>query len=317
MQNNTKTNYFLPILEYLARFISIGLFLYIFIAHFSQFITHDNVYFDKLIFEAQYLRFLTITALLTGTAGIIVAYIQGKKTHNTFSSITLREKIVFLIIAFFFSTFLMAEASWLFKLLIPVETLVLAYILPRLIGFYSDTKIRPGLYKTTITKMNFRTKLLLSVIFLIIAASAHMVSNIFISYINGKTSSEDTLKQTLYIKSIAPKNTTQAEKVSVEGYNFGWKTNDNYKVMNTYGEIPTSEWTNEKIVFEIPLSIKNGVSDIWVQKPIENDNKNITISNKVKLNVISRFTFYPEAEDPLWKRGFKKISRILFFNFKF
>lgn len=126
------------------------------------------------------------------------------------------------------------------------------------------------------------------------------------------------LREGFYVKSIAPSTTTHAQVITINGYNFGWRIDDDkrYRVMSKDGELSqVSEWTETKITLTVPLHLQPGKKELWVVKPhLDEHGKSIKSlnSNKRVLTVLSRFDFYPEAGDTKLERGLKKASRLVF-----
>ncbi|MBI1863528.1 hypothetical protein HYS00_05425 [Candidatus Microgenomates bacterium] len=94
----------------------------------------------------------------------------------------------------------------------------------------------------------------------------------------------------------------------------GWNRDGRSQVMSNAGKIPTGVWNNTEVEFEMPLSVKEGKWQFWVRKS-ENDSdaqSKLLVSNKVIIEVASRFTYYPTATDSSLERQIKKIKRFLF-----
>lgn len=318
MHTHPRIEKVLNIFEQLSRYISITLFFYIFISQITKYTSLETVHFDDRMSTQPYLKFMILTALSTGIAGMILAHFQGKKSLLTFTSFHIREKIVLIMSALFFSIFLMGDnPSLLYKFLIVCETFLLTLILPRLIGFYTATKIKHLIVERSMPQLSFRTVLTICIALTVVSFSAFVLLNIVSTYLSGQVIRNQQTKSQLYIKAVSPSKTAHAETINILGYNFGWRTNDKYKLMNDLGEIPVSEWTNEKITFVVPLHLKEGLNNLWIQKPDEKDPKKIILSNKIQMTIVSRFSLYPLEDDPLWKRALKKANRILFFKVKF
>ncbi|VVA44496.1 membrane hypothetical protein [Candidatus Roizmanbacteria bacterium] len=175
-------------------------------------------------------------------------------------------------------------------------------------------------FSRLVSSMAYPLIIFFSIIILIIG-----LSGLIILGVNQYLDFQNQLRRSFTITKILPKNTTQAENVSLKGYNFGWKLGDKDKLMSNDGQINDIKlWTNDEIRFAVPLHLKDGKNIIWLEKS-ESDSSNSAIlkSNKVTLNIISRWEFYPSQINyenlfyPLQKENLiKRIKRFLFFKLK-
>ncbi len=175
-------------------------------------------------------------------------------------------------------------------------------------------------FSRLVSSMAYPLIIFFSIIILIIG-----LSGLIILGVNQYLDFQNQLRRSFTITKILPKNITQAENVSLKGYNFGWKLGDKDKLMSKDGEINDIKlWTNDEIKFNVPLHLKDGKNIIWLEKS-ESDSSNSAIlkSNKVTLNIISRWEFYPSQINyenlfyPLQKENLiKRIKRFLFFKLK-
>ncbi|QQG44100.1 MAG: hypothetical protein HYW86_04540 [Candidatus Roizmanbacteria bacterium] len=85
------------------------------------------------------------------------------------------------------------------------------------------------------------------------------------------------------VQKFEPRIVYYATKVIIKGKNFGWK-NEGEELISNFGKVYTDFWSNEKIIFTIPLHWKTGeVSlrlekpNIWQGKPIISKSKIITL----------------------------------------
>ena len=162
--------------------------------------------------------------------------------------------------------------------------------------------------------------ILLSIIILTIG-----LAGLIIFKINQYFEYQNQLKRKFIITKIIPKNTTYAQEVILQGYNFGWRLNNLSLLMTKDGAINDIKlWTDNEIRFIVPLHLKEGKGFIWLEKP-ENDSSHSAIlkSNQVFLNIISRFEFYPSQINyddsfyPIQRENLlKRIKRFLFFKLK-
>lgn len=121
---------------------------------------------------------------------------------------------------------------------------------------------------------------------------------------------ENKVRSLLYITNVDPSVTTVAERFTLEGYNFGWGTNNKYALMSPFGKVTTSLWTDNKIEVVIPLHWKEGRIALTIMKPFEDSRNRIIKSNTVYLTVRSRFDYYPEDKDPIWIKFIKRLKKL-------
>ena len=138
--------------------------------------------------------------------------------------------------------------------------------------------------------------------------------------LNRYTDYQRKLRENLTIMSVVPATTTLAQKVRLEGYNFGWKVNKGDKLMSNYGKVVVDEWKGEELIFIVPLHWKEGIVRLWIERNKDDLPEGELIkSNVVRLKILSRWDFFPAEEelrnkDPIsyLKRAIKKIRRALF-----
>lgn len=138
--------------------------------------------------------------------------------------------------------------------------------------------------------------------------------------IKGYLNYQKSLRDNLTIMKIAPTKTTLAEKIIINGYNFGWKLINQDRLVSTYGPVIVELWTDKQITFVVPLHWKEGFIELWVEK-MKDTSKDARLlkSNKVKLQIMSRWYYYPKESDfrsnpfyTYWNRIVKKIRRELY-----
>lgn len=127
---------------------------------------------------------------------------------------------------------------------------------------------------------------------------------------------EQARKRKILIISVSPKKAIQASPVLLKGYNLGIKSDDTYKVMSNTGPIQDiQEWHNDKVIFSVPLSFAPGNYSIWVERQKDESFKDegMIKSNKVTIEVYSRFFIYPE-NNSVEEKIIKKVKRFIFYN---
>lgn len=297
------------------------MFIYLLIAQIINLITPLDHILDPELEDINYLRFLFSTAFITGGIGSLIALVKRHINYVPFLKQNTREKMNYIVIAFFLSNFyLIALPQEFIRILtIATMTIIIAFILPTFITFYAsiDTKKlwimtqMDGPNKSSFSdiKTHLYSIVLHSISVAVILVALFTVTQIIRIYATGKIATENQLRTTLYIHSITPIKTTHAEKVTMKGYNFGWRGNDRSRLMSSDGQIPTHLWTNTDIEFEIPLHLREGTREIWVERPIDETEKSspVITSNHKPIIIVSRFIFYPALNDSL---GTKIIKRV-------
>lgn len=328
-------------IKYILQFLSITIFSYVLLAHLSQLIKPTEAYIDLKVFNISYLRFIIFLGFITGLTGWTISLFLTEITAISPISQKLEEKIIYALTAFFLAVFYNGLFGFLKILQYPLFILLAIlfyFIIPQLIEFYSGFNYNElkSLFSQTF-KLNrglpsskkhiaFKTIPYLGiVIFILLSLLIAIFSFIFVSkivgnYMLGKVYKENQLSKQFYISKITPHKVVHAQKVKLEGYNFGWKSSgDNrFNIMTNDRPIRLIEkWTNEQLEFIVSLDIPLGKKQLWIEKPADNaNNKNILKSNIVTLDVIDRFIFYPAVGDSLITKVIKRIKKVLFFDIK-
>ncbi len=173
-------------------------------------------------------------------------------------------------------------------------------------------------------------RLIISIIFSLIIFLSIIILTIGLSgwitfKINQYFDYKNKQRKSFIITKIVPKNTIKSEEVVLKGYHFGWNLNRQYKLISKEGQINDIKlWTDNEIKFTVPLHLKEGKNLIWLEKPeSESSDSTILKSNKVSLNIISVWEFYPTQINfenllyPIQGENFlKRIKKFIFFNLK-
>ncbi len=304
----------LRIIRKSAYFLSILIFGYILISQVVSFFSINIVNFDYNLGNIDYLKILLITAFLSAGAGMILDSAQGKIIHDNFFTQSFKDKVIITISAIFLSYFFVSSGDFrsiknvaLFGLIF----IFLLYFLPKLIYFI----VTPQEAKYDSKSIHFN-KISAVISVLLFFGIFIFIITIVLTYLSSITKNNPAYKNQLYILSVDPRTATLTQKVTITGYNFGWKSNETYKLMSKEGEIPQTDWTNEKIEFTIPLFMKSGSEEIWITRPQSGQTRKIEESNRVPIRIVDRFTFYPVENEPKWKRAIKRIHRLIFFDIK-
>lgn len=309
------------IIRRVTYFLTIILFGYILISQIFAFLSINIINFDHNLGNREYLKILLIMGFLSAGSGMILDKKIGEKAQNNFFSEDFKTKIVYLISASFLSYFFVGSGDFrilknfaLFGLIF----IFLLYFLPNLVYFFVNQNLNQNYthHDKKIIK-NIKTSKTIAVISTFIVIGVFIfITNVIVNNLSGKANDDPTHKNQLYIQSIDPKTTTLTQKVTITGYNFGWKTNATYKLMTNDGEISQTNWTNEKIEFTVPLSVKTGKNELWIVRPHSEPSNMIEESNHMQMRVVDRFAFFPVENEPKWKRVIKRIYRYFFFDIK-
>lgn len=304
---------------------SLGILLYILIGQIFFIFAPNDQFLDHRLHDSLYIAYLYLLSLLCGFAGTFLSIYSGILTWTPLSSIIKRERLIYVLIGFLLSnlflhwldTGIMGSISLLICLWILTNTL------PTLVNFYSINisrvfQAKPELDYSNINK-SYEVKNLnyFAVIFASLSLAvytSYIIIGIFGSYTSGSVQDEYKHMTSLHITSAMPHTTTQAEKIELEGYNFGWRTDDDrFKVMSNNGEMLVQIWNDTHIEFEFPLSVSEGTKTLWIERPIDSSDKKSPIikSNQISIIIVSRFEFYPAHGDPKHVRGFKRVKRFL------
>lgn len=312
-------------LIFVAYILSASIFSYLIIAQFIELLAPKDVILDIRLTENSYIKFLLSTAFITAGMGILLSVSVQLITFVRVLAVPLREKFAYILISFFLATFYLSSYSSSLLKIFFQTALISMFLLftPTLISFYS--MIHPfGLLRnvladpeahskkswlgilTNICQMAIASIVLISVLMVIV--------NIIRPYALNRITKENIHRSTLYIRTVRPVKTIHASGVILEGYNFGWRPDDRWKLLSSDGEITPDLWTDTKIEFTVPLNMKTGERNLWIQKPLKDDHPDgpVTQSNKKTITVLSRFVILPAAGDSLQTRALKRVKKIIF-----
>lgn len=306
--------------NYLTQLFTLFIFGYIIITHVLRLISLDT-YVDPRVFDLNYLRILVSLAFSTSMTSLLISIRFESTKFISFLNLSPKDKFVYLFISFLLGYFLAIndvppDLLQMFSFVVIMSFYIL--LLPSLIRSYAQFNFLhyKQFFPSTDKLANFDSKnnfLFMTIALFIFAVNNILFVNTAINYLNGTAARESLLRKTLYLKRVTPGTTTIAEHASLYGYNLGWKTDPRSKLISSDGEIPSSIWTNEQIYFEIPLHVKEGVREIWVLKPKNEDDPNSAIikSNKISIKIESRFKYNPYINDSFIERQIKKVRKLL------
>ncbi len=309
----------LGVFSSISYVLSLGLMIYVVLFQFSSFLSVDLLHFDPRMNDADYLRLLISGGFIGAGAGMLFEYLMGNKIRGSFMEENPGGKGIIIITSLFLSYFYTGSAQLLSIKNITIFAVCLIffiYYLPKVIWYLSDFDFTFKNIRMMNTGIAVRNKIILTFFSILgVMLLSAIAINIFAYYLKNKSDGIPAKGSALFIQSVEPKSATLTQKVTISGFNFGWKNNDTYKVMSKEEELRQTEWTNEKIDISIPLSMKSGDNELWIVRP-KSENGLLEESNHVKIRIIDRFVFYPVENEPKWQRGIKRIKRFLFFNVK-
>lgn len=209
------------------------------------------------------------------------------------------------------------------------KTVRAIFLYPKLKPAVSDEQNKPGAdniyereYFRLLKILKIIIKFLFGIFIIVLLLFAFFFTvGIINRYMEGEISQDNFKKTRFTIMRVIPDKPLHAQKVKIEGFNFGWRSDPQkrYRIMTTDGPIRLIEvWTNEMIEITIPLEFPTGKTKLWLERPGEGSQKNQTVkSNQVSLKIFSRFSLYPSENDSLIIRAFKKIKRYIYFKFPY
>ncbi|KKQ38828.1 MAG: hypothetical protein US54_C0002G0016 [Candidatus Roizmanbacteria bacterium GW2011_GWA2_37_7] len=339
---------FLDLLWRSLYIISSIIFLYFFISYLLITVNPTTLFIDVQIFTPKYLRYILGVAFLLAALGWWILKLLHKIKFQSPWHLNRMEKILTIssavILGYIYGGSLETHSVLAFVMFIAFS-IIFTYLIPQLINFYSYLKISDlkyflivlpltnkfiGLlqryisvskeninehqYTFVITKKQIRILALMGISIIFIVFLTLMIITVVYKYTSGQIIRENKLRKTFYISSVEPENTTPGRTAKLIGYNFGFKTDKNYRVLTDDGiilEIVT--WDKDFIEFIIPLSLQTGEHKIWIVRPTDelHREQGFKKSNQISLKIHSRFALLPDVGDSDIERGVKKIKRYL------
>lgn len=336
-------------IKHITQLLSLVIFSYILIAHLLRLIKPSEVYIDQKVFDISYLRFILALAFILGLIGWIIALFEKQvKVVSPLAKNSI-ELISNGLAAFFLAIFYNGFFSFTKILQYPIFLLLIIFFyfsIPQLVFFYTTINIKDlkTLFYNTflfikknsgdIQISNNKNKevderlikrsinYILLIIFILFSLSITIFSALFLTkliknYIKGDNYQQNLNRKKFYINKVTPQKGLHAQRVKLEGYNFGWKseTDSRYRLMSTDGPIKLiEEWTNERLEFTVPIELPVGKKQIWIEKPTDGSDNKIMKSNPITLEIFSRFVLYPAIDDSRVDRAIKRVKRVLFFK---
>jgi len=287
-----------------------------------------------------------LNRILIGLMGILGAMIviSLKRKELKFISpfsLTKEETIILGLSSYFLAYFIkenLIALIFIKKIFLVILTLIFFVFLPQILNYYLQfnlnflNKLLKNIKNELITikakPFNWRViykifpymlvlTILLTVILFVVAVVSWQI-NKYLAY-------QSDLRRRLVITKIKPKVTTIGEKVTLEGYNFGFKENEFFQVQTNFGQATDiKDWNNNKVEFIIPLSFKEGQIKLWLERTKEASTKSALLkSNQVDFEILSRWYFYPQAEEFSYPPSFftwvktlkKRIRRIILLKY--
>jgi hypothetical protein len=271
------------------------------------------------------MKFILTVAFIVGGIGIVLSKFVQPSKASKLSKSGLREKTALVVASIFFTYFYIGQSTvftFSLKILFVVLILFFYIFLSKLIDFYTMIdfsqvhRFTPQIEKEDNIIKALSKVLTMCVATIAVCFSAVLIFNIAIGYVNGNVERDRENMKKLYIVSVEPSKTTLAEDEVIHGYNFGWNVDGRSKLMSSDGQIVTSLWQHDVIRFTVPLQMKTGKRELWIEKPVhENEYFSPTVqSNRVFISIVPRESFFPEADDNKLTRLIKKVKRFVLIN---
>ena len=326
------------VFSYAVAFLSFTLFIYVIIIHLLNFLFPDEAIFAAWVIKMPELRFLLSSAFGLDILGIF----WEKRSFKKIFSVPQAKKEIFLYFISAFSLAYFYQGSFSLFGHFPFLSLLFLLIfffffLPSLVEFYLDYDPVALLRRVTKQFRQFekrflpstgligqgfigRSRLLVIFLgefkrpifsFLTLVSVLVVIIGLEFSYL----SIVRGIRSSFYIESVTPTKNIYGEKEVIRGYNFGWKDSGQYKLMSDQGEIVTHLWTGSRIVFIVPLHLKqNKTAKLWLIKP---ENGRLIRTNYANFTVLDRTKFYPVTKDSLKTRILKELKRFFLLDNKY
>ncbi len=323
----------LQIVTTAAHALSLVLFMYVVVTHLVTIVTPEQQVLDPRIFDSDYLKIVLSMSFLTVGIGIIGSVLLKSMRFATLVGSTWTERIASTTTSLLLASFYAGNTIPLVlgdKLIFIFALPLFLILIPLTIEFYTTFELGNYLFLKKLTspftnrfrlwikhlpEASLLITLVISSVCLLLSLS--FVANVAVSYLNGLASHERALRESFYIRNAEPEKVIYAQTAQITGYNFGWGGDSKkYRLMSTNGQISEIvKWDNDLIVFVVPLFFKQGDNDVWIEKPLQqNDREVIEKSNRIRLILLDRFVFYPAAGDSLPKKALKRANKFIFLN---
>src|SRR3989344_1884012 len=212
---------------------------------FGFFVPEVRFPFNDLIFSLNSSQ-LALIILFTILIQVICLVIKVKPASLTkFSHFNFKnyEFFIYLAISLFLAKFFTDSFQfkfWLRWLIMLIFTVFFVFLLPQLYNLYNNIE---NLSKSvTLSKVKKGKYIMLSIsIFVFILMILTVGSFFFIKFFE-YTGKQKKIKENLYVEKVVPAGTIIGEKVSLQGYNFGWRTNPNDRLMSDHGPVMVETW---------------------------------------------------------------------------
>lgn len=304
MAHQAHNSIYSSIASSILSVVSLALFLFVFVniivtTVFSNAIPSQDYYLDN-----SQLRFIVIV----GFGLIFLGYKLNSQLVGKTLKLSHEEKIVLFVSAYFCGLFLFPNLNINFLLkngLVIVFTPFLYTFFKKAVVFliYPDFNIfSKAMIDSAIPK---EKRFLVSIYTLAIVLVVVFLSWRFLSFIK-KT---NQIKSQFYITGIYPNKTTVAEDVTIEGYHFEWNSNNKSRISTQYGDIAITNWIDNKVIFNVPLNLKPGVINLYLQKPIDGK---LVKSNVASFVLVPREEFFATSQDEFMDKVIKKLRRFYY-----
>lgn len=328
--------------------VSFLLFIYIFISYLIITVNPASLFIDPQIFAPNYLRIILGLAFFLAIQGWQFLKSLNKIEYQSPWQLSRTDKILTIcsavILSYIFGGSLSIPSIFAF-LIFTFLLIGSIFLIPQLLNFYLYMTFRDltyflylffqlkaifisawkkiySVHKSSheeeysfiITKKQIKILTSLGISLLIITFMVIVIAVSISKYATGQTIRENQLRKTFHISSIEPEHTTPGRTAKLIGYNFNIKSDFKYNVLSDDGIVlEIVSWDKDLIEFVIPLSFSEGVHKIWIVRPTDelHREQGYKKSNKISLEVHSRFALLPDVGDSKFDRGVKKIKKLL------
>ncbi len=219
-----------------------------------------------------------------------------------------KTKLVVAMSLAYFSKYSFSAINRWGQLAIPLMTIVFFWYINVTIDFVSSITIKKLWQDIVVNKKYFKRYFKLAFIWSLGIA----ITGILLTYSGWKYHQQLLIKKSWFgdhptITSCEPTLVFPSNKILIEGDHFGWRVGSRpSKLITNVGEVEIDSWTNEKIIFTVPLSWQGKTVKVKVMKPrdwrgqkIEDMSQECTIKvlNSEKLTPSQEKAYYEELSN--------------------
>lgn len=216
-------------------------------------------------------------------------------------------RILIISSSYFLTFFFWKSFSFIsnFSMVGPVAIFIsLLFFLPLFYEFMMNfLTIVTGIFdRKSVRSLSKRDLLFLTIQILIITNTALLINRYVVPVMYDFAKHEERLKNRRslnpVISKIEPRLAYQGNTVIIRGTNFELNGDNHRRLMSSNGPLNVALWTDDKIIFQIPLHVDLGDLQIWIEKPQIWEGNKITVnSNVVIMKIISRTDGWDSYDD--------------------